>query len=142
MAIASVIPAETLSAYSETNFIVYAEQVFILRVGEYCPVLINLYKAHKIETCLFITAHNPYGQALNESVNLKRNIDLATELEDKALKYYPAEGKHPTGDWPGEASYLVLGLSIEESCELGKKYEQNAIIWCDSDCVPQLVLLR
>lgn len=83
MAIASVIPAETLSAYSETNFIVYAEQVFILRVGEYCPVLINLYKAHKIETCLFITAHNPYGQALNESVNLKRRADSRRQLREQ-----------------------------------------------------------
>jgi hypothetical protein len=142
MAIASVIPSETRSAYSETNFIVYDEQVFILRVGEYCPALSNLYKTHKIKTSLFITAYNPYGQALNESVNLKRNIDLATELEDKALKFCPAEGKHPTGDWLSEASYLVLGLSLEESCELGKKYQQNAIVWCDSDCVPQLVLLR
>ena len=142
MAIASVIPTETLSAYSETNFIVYEEQVFILRIAKYCFALSNLYKAHKIETCLFITAHNPYGQELNESVNLKRNIDLATELENKALKYCPAEGRHPKGDWPSELSYLVLGLSFEEACELGKKYEQNAIVWCDSDCVPQLVLLR
>ena len=67
---------------------------------------------------------------------------MATELEDKALKYCPAEGKHPSGGWPSESSYLVLSLSLEESCELGKKYEQNAIVWCDSDCVPQLILLR
>lgn len=142
MAIASIIPSETLLAYSETNFIVYDEQMFILRIGQYCPTLSHLYKTHKTKTCLFITAHNPYGQILNESINLKRNIDLATELEDKALKFCPAEGKHPTGDWPSESSYLVLNLSLEESCELGKKYEQNAIVWCDLDCVPQLILLR
>lgn len=142
MAFASIISSETLSAYSETNFIVYDEPVFILRVGEYCPALSHLYKTHKTKTCLFMTAHNPYGQALNESVNLKRNLELANELDNKALKYFSAEGKHPTGDWPSEASYLVLDLSLEESCTLGKKYEQNAIIWCDSDCVPQLVLLR
>jgi hypothetical protein len=142
MAITSIIPPEIQLAYSETDFIVFDEPIFTLRIDEFCAALSNLYKAHKIETCLFITAHNPYGQALNEPVNLKRNIGLATELENKALKYCPAEGKHPKGDWPSEASYLVLGISLKESCDMGKKHEQNAIVWCNSDCVPQLVLLR
>jgi hypothetical protein len=53
-----------------------------------------------------------------------------------------SEGKHPSDDWPIEASYLVLGIALNEACELGKKYEQNAIVWCDSTCLPRLVLLR
>jgi len=138
----SIIPTETLSAYLETDYIVYGEYTFILHIDEYSPALNNLYRIHNIDTCLFITAYNPYSQVLSESVNLKRNAYLAAELDDEALHYFPAEGKHLGGDWLGEPSYLVLGLSLEESCLLGKKYEQNAIIWSGSDSVPQLILLR
>ena len=142
MKLKSVIPAETLLAYKETDFIVYSEQVLILHIDEYNAELNKLYKAYSINTCAFIKAYNPYSQVLKESVNIARNRDLVAELNDKALRYLSAEGIHHSGDWPVEASYLVLGLSLEASCELGKKYEQNAIVWCDSDCLPKLVLLR
>ena len=142
MTLESAIPPETLLAYRETDFIVYDEQTLILHVDEYSTGLNKLYETHKTTTCTFITAYNPYSQVLKESVNIARNKDLAAELDDKALKYLLAEGIHHSGDWPVEASYLVLGLSLKESCELGKKYEQNAIVWCDSDCLPKLVLLR
>ena len=142
MVFKSVIPAETVLAYTETDFIVHDEQVLILHIDEYNAELNKLYKAYNTSTCTFITAYNPYSQVLKESVNIARNQDLAAELDGKALKYLPAKGIHYSGDWPVEASYLVLGLSYEESCELGKKYEQNAIVWCDSDCLPKLILLR
>ncbi len=142
MALESIIPPETLLAYLETDFIVFDQQILILKIDNYSEALRNLYKAHKIKTCIVISAYNPYGQVLKESVNIKRNTDLTTELDYKDLKYFPGEGKHPAGKLLSESSYLVLDLSLEESCTLGKKYEQNAIIWCDSDCVPQLVLLR
>ena len=142
MTLESAIPSETILAYTETDFIVYDELTLILHVDEYSTGLNKLYETHKTNTCTFITAYNPYSQVLKESVNIARNKDLAAELDDKALKYLLAEGIHHSGDWPVEASYLVLGLSLKESCELGKKYEQNAIVWCDSDCLPKLVLLR
>ena len=142
MVLKSVIPAETILAYTETDFVVHDEQVLILRIDEYNAELNKLYKVYNTRTCTFVTAYNPYSQVLKESVNIARNKGLAAELDDKALKYLPAEGIHHSGDWPIEASYLVLGLSLEESCELGKKYEQNAIVWCDSDCLPKLILLR
>ncbi len=142
MVLKSVIPAETILAYTETDFIVHDEQVLILHIDEYNVELNKLFKAYNTSTCTFITAYNPYSQVLKEAVNIARNQDLAAELDDRALKYLPAEGIHPSGEWPIEASYLVLGLSYEESCELGKKYKQNAIVWCGSDCLPKLILLR
>jgi hypothetical protein len=36
---------------------------------------------------------------------------------------------------------LALGITKEEALWLGKKYEQNAILWCDADFTPQLILL-
>jgi hypothetical protein len=35
-----------------------------------------------------------------------------------------------------------LGLSLEAAKALGKKYDQNAVVWCGPDAIPELVLLR
>ena len=51
-------------------------------------------------------------------------------------------GEHPTNGWPGEASYLIFGLTLEAAKMLGMRLEQNAIVWTGADTVPQLVLLR
>jgi hypothetical protein len=54
----------------------------------------------------------------------------------------PGIGVHPTGEWRGEPSYLVPGLSREAAEELGRQFEQNALIWSGADAVPELLLLR
>ena len=69
-------------------------------------------------------------------------IQLEEEIKFRGLAYIAGEGKHPVGDWPGEPSYLVFDLSLEAAKTLGRKFNQNAIVWCDLDAVPQLILLR
>jgi hypothetical protein len=54
----------------------------------------------------------------------------------------PGIGVHPTGEWRGEPSYLVPGLSRAAAEELGSRFEQNALIWSGADAVPELLLLR
>jgi len=51
-------------------------------------------------------------------------------------------GKDATGQWPAERSVLALGLDLETSKEIGRHFEQNAIVWSSSDAVPALILLR
>jgi hypothetical protein len=138
----SAIQPETLRTYAETDYRVDADQSFVLRIAEYNASLGDLFKANRVESCVFITAFNPYGQLLSDSANAQRHAELANELKYSTLKHFPAEGKHPTGHWSAELSYLVLGLSLEEASQLGKKYEQNAIVWCGVDLVPRLVVLR
>jgi Protein of unknown function (DUF3293) len=47
------------------------------------------------------------------------------------------------GSWAPEPSILVLGISFESACGLGRKYGQNAIVTArvDEGAVPKLVLL-
>jgi hypothetical protein len=51
-------------------------------------------------------------------------------------------GQHPNNQWPDEPSFLVFGLNLEEAKKLGKSVRQDAIVWSDSDALPQLILLR
>jgi hypothetical protein len=35
----------------------------------------------------------------------------------------------------------VLGLALEAAKSLGRRHEQNAVVWSGPDAVPQLVML-
>jgi hypothetical protein len=82
------------------------------------------------------------GQQFSEAENARLQDQLAHELEFRSLNFISGEGKHPVGDWPGESSFLIFGLSLEAAKTLGRKLEQDAIVWCGADAVPQLVLVR
>ena len=138
----SIIQPETIQAYHETEYRVASEQSLVLRIGEYNESLSRLYISNLLDSCAFITACNPCSRSLSDVVNAHRYEELGRELQRRGLKYFQGEGKHPVGGWPGEASYLILGLSLEAAKALGKEYEQNAIVWCGSDALPQLVLLK
>lgn len=138
----SNISGSTLQSYRETDFLVYGSIPMTLRVGESNLDLMRLQQTEREQTSAFITACNPLGQIVEDAVNADRQAGLARELEARNLTFIPGVGQHPSNEWPGEASFLVLGLSLEAAKALGAKYEQNAIVWCGSDGVAQLVLLR
>lgn len=113
-----------------------------LNVGVANPTLLTLYRLQHVESCAFITACNPLGQAVDEMTNLGRQTSLAHELQFHNLTFIEGVGQHPTNKWPGESGFLVLGVSLEAAKALGIKYEQNAIIWSGPAAIPLLILLR
>ena len=138
----SVISPETIQAYRETEFRVFSEASLVLKISEKCEDLMGLYKTHRSETCAFITACNPLGELFGNEQNFDFQKRLEEEIQFRGLTYIAGEGKHPVGDWPGEPSYLVFDLSLEAAKTLGRKSNQNAIVWCGPDAVPELILLR
>jgi hypothetical protein len=52
------------------------------------------------------------------------------------------ESSDSIGTWPGEKSFLVLGLDLETAIRLGREFRQNALVWADEDAIPRLILLR
>ena len=138
----SIIDAATRQAYLETHYYVHGDSPMTLHVGVASEPLAAFYKAMHVNCCAFITACNPYSQSVENSVNAKRHQVLAHELRQLDLKFIESTGQHPLNLWPSEASFFVCGLSLEDSKKLAIKHKQNAIIWCGSDTVPQLVFLR
>jgi hypothetical protein len=128
-------------AYRETEYRVTEGEPFVLRVDEPCPELLGLYRAKNVSCAAFITACNPFSQPLSAEENARRQAELRSELARRSLFYLEGVGQHPSGTWPGEPSFLVLGLALEAAKTLGRAYEQNAIVWCGADAVPRLVLL-
>ena len=138
----SVIDRVLIQAFLETDYRVDAPAAMTLRVGVANPLLADLHKARRVESSAFITACNPFSQAFDEVANEERQETLARELRQEGLTFFEGIGQHPSNNWPGEPSFLVLALSLEAAKALGARHEQNAIIWCGADAVPTLVLLR
>lgn len=138
------LPDALVNAYLNTAYRVgETDEVpgFTLKVGQPSPELTVLMKRFSRSTAAFITAWNPMGQALSEEANRARNRALQQVLTQRSLPHWPGVGSGASGDWPGEESFLVLGLDLEAARRLGRDHEQNALVWAGLGRAPQLVLL-
>ena len=140
--IRTAIPNDIVQAYLETDYRVHAEPAFTLRVGVQSAELMALHKSLGKVCSTFITAWNPWSKQLGRLDNKALNAALLKELDHLGLTYTEGVGQHPSNAWPGEESFLVFGLPLDESKALGSRYEQNALIWCGEDATPQVILLK
>jgi hypothetical protein len=132
----------TINAYLETDYAVFGQLPFVMRLGIFSEPLLKLYEEHNVNGAAFITACNPFSQKMSDVLNALKQAELRDDLNRRSFCFLDALGKHPSGNWPGEPGFLVLGLLFEEAEKLGKKYNQNAIVWCGIDVIPELILLR
>jgi len=138
----SLIGADLIESYKSADYHVDASPSFILKIGEYCPELESIYKTSHKHTAAFITAFNPYSQELSNQENKDRSHKLEELIQSLHFDYIHGEGKCGHGDWDGEKSFLIFRISEKQACEIGKEFKQNAIVWCDKDAIPQLLLLK
>ncbi len=138
----STIDRDTIQAYVETEYRAHGDTPMTLRIGEANAALAVSQKARGVGSSAFISACNPYSHEIGEKVNADRHLQLARELRQRSLTFIQGIGQHPSNQWPGEPSFLVFGLSLDAAAALGSQFEQNALVWCGRDAVPDLVLLR
>ena len=138
----SAVDPATRQAFLETHYLVHGDTPLTLQVGMASPSLKTLYRTLRVGSCAFITACNPWSRPLDAASNAKRQSTLALGLQQCCLTFVEGLGRHPSGQWPGEPSFLVWGLTLKAAKALGTEYEQIAIVWCGSDAVPQLISLR
>lgn len=138
----ALIDPALLHAYAETEYRVSGLCPFALRIGYPCEELAGVHSEREVTCSAYITACNPRSAILSDAENHQRQQALAAELTGRGLSFLSGVGQHPSNGWPGEPSYLVFGLSLEEAMALGRDWEQNAIVWAGEDAVPQLILLR
>lgn len=138
----STIPAETLRAYRATDYRVLGVAApFTLRIGEPSAGLRDCHRAHNVDGSAFVTAWNPFGVAGSAAENGAAQTRLRARLQLRGYRFVEGRGEDRQQQWPPEASLLVLGITLDEACRLGREFEQNALLWADADAVPQLILL-
>ncbi|HEX3835468.1 MAG TPA: DUF3293 domain-containing protein [Steroidobacteraceae bacterium] len=131
-----------MQAYRETEYRVLEVLPMTLRIDAASAQLKLLHASHHARCSAFITACNPWGRPAAASVNAQRQEVLRAELSRRQLRAIRGIGQHPTNQWPGEPSFLVLGVTRRAAQALGRQFEQNAIVWAGAAAVPELILLR
>ena len=136
------IQKELLDSYTEAHYHVYADPSFILKIDISSKELRKLLIELNVKFAAFITAFNPYSQELPLKENRLRNKKLERKIQSLEFYYIKGDGRCGDSGEVGEESFLVFGLSKKQAINLGKESQQNAIVVCDTNATPSLLLLK
>ena len=137
----TAIAADKVAAYRATQYRIGGPEAFTLSIGAKSDALLQLYRKTGQACGVFITAFNPFGQAQSAEANQAAQFLLGEHL--RALSRHVIEGAgYPSGDWPPELSFFALGIDEGAARQLGRRFDQDAVVWAGADAVPKLLLLR
>ncbi|MEL6496379.1 MAG: DUF3293 domain-containing protein [Cyanobacteria bacterium J06623_7] len=118
------------TVYEQALYEVYSEEQTIqLAIGQNSPALDRLIAIAACSCWALITAYNPRSQCLSEAVNQQHQYELQEYLLRRSLISLPAIGKDPKGVWMPEPSRLILGIESTQTTSIGRRFQQNAIVY-------------
>ena len=121
--------ASLQTAYEQAVYEVYnGKNTIEFSIGEYCPELDRIIFTEYSSWAL-ITAYNPYSQCLSEAENRQRHQKLLDYLSNLQLTSLAAVGKDRKNIWIPEQSLVILGLNRQSAIAIGRKFQQNAIVY-------------
>ena len=121
--------ASLQTAYEQAIYEVYdGENKIELSIGEHALELERIIPT-KYSSWALITAYNPYSQLLSEAENWQRHQKLLDYLSSQQLTSLAALGKDRKDIWIPEPSLLIFGLNRTEAIAIGRKFQQNAIVY-------------
>lgn len=134
---------DKLRAYLATDYrLGHTEQDIVLNIGVRCERLAALFASSGVACGAFLTAYNPRGAIQSDKANERGHAELAGLLRDQGLQVIEGSGSEEATQWPAEKSYFALGLQLDAAKQIGRHFDQDAIVWVCADAVPQLILLR
>lgn len=133
---------DLIQAYRRTAYGVDSDTPFTVHVGQCNGPLQHLMGLQQCHSAAYITACNPASLPLGKANNARRQADLAAYLKRSGYVFLQGQGRGVDIRWEAEPSFLVLGMAPQVAKAVGRRWGQNAILWCGEDAVPQLVLLR
>ena len=136
------VPVALVAAYEAAHYVVFGEPEIVLLCGKKNAHLDALMDAHRAACAAFVSAANPHGRRRRLIDNVIAFHALKNELKKSRYTFFEGEGRDPEGVWRPEGSVLVLDIPRPEAEALGRRFEQNAIVYAERGCAPELVLLR
>ena len=137
------IPTRLISAYLQTEYVVRCDGLeFTLRVNHYSRPLHDFHISNGAKSSAFITACNPRSEIHTPEYNESAQCRLEAELQSSGYIITACTARDPQQDWPDEAGFLVTGIAETDAVNMGRKYDQNAILYCGETAIPRLVPLR
>jgi hypothetical protein len=135
------VDAALLAAYRRTEYRVDdAGHVFVLRIDVPSDELRRCHEIFGVSCSAFLTAWNPRSTPGSREQNEGAMSRLEQALAARGCRWLRGEGVDPGGEWPGEPSYLALGVDEPAGVALARRFDQHAIVWSGADATPRLVL--
>lgn len=137
----SSVSVDLIEAYRSTDYVVCSDPPMTLKIGQRSDALIRLLEQHGSPSGAFITAWNPFSERRTESENRTAQERLLEDLSAAGAICIAGYGQASTGSWPAEDSVLAIGLNRDDTIKIGRRYQQNAVVYSEIAGVPQLILL-
>jgi hypothetical protein len=129
--------AELETFYRQTDYVVDdGDAAFTIRLDRDNAELNNWLREHQVGSWAFLTAYNPRSEALSQEQNDARQSELITVLEEQNYRNY--QGRGVGDDWE-EPSLFICEITREAAINIGKRFEQNAILWGEMNKEPELI---
>ncbi|NER11813.1 DUF3293 domain-containing protein [Leptobacterium flavescens] len=129
-------------AYKETTYEVKAlSQVYKLKIGERHAEFLRFLEEENIDSWSVISAFNPYSRELSNKENENRHLNFITALDKKEYRVFEAKGVPADDNWEAEKSLFIGNISRERAMDIGKRLEQNAIVFGTKTTRPEIIWL-
>lgn len=133
------ISPELIELYRNTNYCVSDhEHEFVLRIGMVSKEAKRLLSGESDDGAVFITAWNPFGKEVTRLEKDEANSRLRNDLKELGGNVLAGYGCSPDQSWR-EDSYLYFPVSRSTAAAFCRRYQQNAVIFVDSNGVPELI---
>ena len=133
------------AAYENADYIVFASPGIQFRIGEPSDVVDAMMAMNHVRTAAFVSSATNRGAASPENERRLADFLLRGALDGPPLsaryRVYQGEGRDPEGKWTAEPSVLIMGIARAEAEALGRRLEQNAIVWIEKGRAPELAVL-
>lgn len=129
-------------AYTRTDYTIHIDSStdYTLNIGVYNFKWNQFLLENNFSFYFFITAWNPFSESRPEVENNNANLLLKSRLLDISLKLYDGIGKSWDSNWY-ENSFCAIGGDINLAHQLGREFNQNAIVYGSDTKNPTLLFL-
>lgn len=139
----SEISPELINSYKAADYqAVVDTDTITLHIDQHSAPLNQILTKFEHQCAAFITASNPLSRPQSPHLNQIRNTQLRHALTQHTHLVFAGVSTDPAKKWPAEKSFLALGINLKTAMSLGKQFDQNAVVWADTDAIPRLILLR
>lgn len=128
-----------IAAYRATDYHVFADPPFVLRVDEASAPCDALLAARGARSAAFLTAWNPQSEPRPRDWNERAQDRLTEHLGRVGLAFVPGEGRGRAGNWPAEQSVLVIGVGRPQAEGIAAEFGQKAFVWIEAGKPAELV---
>ena len=136
-----MLTTELITAYLNANYYILEKEQFKFQIGAYSNDFKNLFKQYNVNNGSFISAYNPKSEPTIKIQNENKHRQLKNRLLKDSLLFLEAVSTDPSGNWPPEYGFLVLGINKNKAIQFGISLCQNAIVYIDFKAVPELILV-